>query len=213
MKKINILFLVLFLVYGGLFAQSDLTKIQDTDAFQEKLFSVIETTNTIQSPFVQEKHLSVFEDVITSNGQFFFKKENQLRWEYTAPFQYLILFNNDKIWIKDDEKVSTFDTKSNQMFKQINDMMTNVLQGKILQENAEYRKEYFENDAYYYIKLYPVKEDVKEFLQEIHLSFDKEKYTVTKIKMVETSGDFTSISFTAPLLNKSIGDEKFTITK
>lgn len=213
MKKGSLLVLY-FLVFHFVivFGQEDMTKVKDVQKFQKELFSSIEKTNSIQSSFIQEKHLSFFDDVIISKGQFSFKKENKLCWEYISPFKYLIIFNQQKIFIKDEEKTNTFDTQSNKMFKQVNEMMTNVLRGKIL-ENKDYDKEYYENDDFYYIKLYPTQTEVKKLLKEIHIHFSKKDFTVTKINMIEAGGDYTLISFSDIQLNKVISDEKFSLPK
>ena len=50
---------------------------------------------------------------ITSKGKFWFKKESKVRMEYTQPYQYLMIINKDKVFVKDGQKENKISTKSN----------------------------------------------------------------------------------------------------
>ena len=103
LKTFLLLAFVFFLSVEDLKSQ-DFTLVKDVEIVQLKINKVASSIETIKSRFVQEKHLSFMTEAIVSEGLFRFKKENQLRWEYTQPFEYLILFNGDKIIIKDKNK-------------------------------------------------------------------------------------------------------------
>jgi outer membrane lipoprotein-sorting protein len=191
-----------------LFAQT-FSPLKDVQGFKAKLQEASKVTKTVESDFVQEKSLSVLSDKIISKGQFCFKKENNVRWEYTLPYKYLIIINNDKIFIKDDEHKKQYDAQSNKMFKQINDFMVGCIQGSILSREKEYKITFFENDKNYYVKLVPLAEKMKQIMNEIQIYFDKKDLSVSKLKMVESGGDYTNIEFSNKKLNIDIPDEKF----
>src|ERR1700752_681669 len=90
--------------------------VKDTSALKQKIESMSKTVNSIESDFTQEKNLSMLSEEITSKGNFKFKKENMLRWEYSTPYKYLIVINKDKIWIKDEKKTQKYDMNSNKIF-------------------------------------------------------------------------------------------------
>jgi outer membrane lipoprotein-sorting protein len=133
-----------------------------------------------------------------------------LRWEYTTPYVYLIAINKDKMFIKDNGKVNKYDINSNKMFKSINEMMVNTVQGNLL-NNKDYKAKYYENDKNYLIELTPVQKAAKDFLKNILLFISKTDYAVEKVKMVEPSDDYTTIDFSNRKTNQAIGDEKFTV--
>ena len=112
--------------------------VKDTAAFKVKMESQSKLVNSIESDFTQEKYLSVMSENIISKGHFCFKKANMLRWEYLDPYKYLIAINKDKMFIKDNGKVSKYDINSNKMFKSINEMMVNTVQGNLL-NNKDYK--------------------------------------------------------------------------
>ncbi len=191
-------------------AQDNLQPMKDVASFKEKLEASAKETTTIDSDFTQYKYLSFLSEEIESKGHFSFKKDNLLRWEYFEPFEYLIILNDSKLMIKDEEDVSNFDLDANQAFQKINDMIVNSVQGNVLDE-AMYDMTFKENTDYYFVELIPVDEKMKEYMQGIHLYFDRGDYTVSKIKMIELSADYTTIKFYNKKLNAEIPNERFSV--
>ncbi|MGQ0829944.1 MAG: LolA family protein [Bacteroidota bacterium] len=208
----NVFFTYLLFLPVILFAQipAGFKPLKDTVAFKQKMESQSKLINSIESDFTQEKYLSVMSEKIITKGYFHFKKTNMLRWEYTDPLKYLIVISKDKMFIKDKGKVSKYDINSNKMFKSINEMMVNTVQGNLL-DSKDYKAKYYENDKQYLLELSPVQKAAKDFLKYIHLYIDKTDYAVVKVKMIEPGDDYTTIDFTNRKTNQPIGDEKFII--
>lgn len=184
--------------------------VKDTASFKSKMESQSKLINSIESDFTQEKYLSVMSEKIITKGHFLFKKVNMLRWEYTDPYKYVIAINKDKMFIKDNGKVNKYDINSNKMFKSINEMMVNTVQGNLL-NNKDYKAKYFENDKNYLLELSPLQKGAKDFLKVIQLYVDKNDFSVVKVKMIEPSEDYTTIDFLNRKTNQPIADEKFTV--
>jgi outer membrane lipoprotein-sorting protein len=55
----------------------------------------------------------------------------------------------------------------------------------------------------------PLASQLKEYLSDIMIFFDKNDLSVTRIEMHEPSGDFTKIDFSDKKVNNNIPDEKF----
>ncbi len=209
----NKLITLVFLFFSTfLFAQipAGYKPVKDTLAFKQKMEAQSKLVNTIESDFTQEKYLSVMSEKIITKGHFLFKKVNMLRWEYTTPLKYLIAINKDKMYIKDNGKVSKYDINSNKMFKSINEMMVNTVQGNLL-TSKDYKAKYFENEKFYLLELTPLQKGAKDFLKVIQLYIDKTDYAVVKVKMIEPSDDYTMIDFSNRKTNQPIGDEKFIV--
>lgn len=208
----NTLSLLLFLIVCNVLAQAPkgFTTMKDTTAFKQKMESQSKLTTTMESDFTQEKYLSVMSENIVSKGHFCFKKTNMLRWEYLTPYTYMIVINEDKMFIKDNGKINKYDINSNKMFKSINEMMVATVQGNLL-NSKDYKPKYYESDKYYLIELSPVQKAAKDFLKNILLYINKTDYSVEKVKMIEPSDDYTSIDFTNRKTNQAIGDEKFIV--
>lgn len=182
--------------------------VKDSLLVKEKINQVSQQTKTITCDFIQTKRLSFLEEDIICRGRFFFKRENKLRWEYSDPFFYLIIFNNDTILVRDDEKTSSFDASSNRMFKEINDIMLSIINGTILNKK-KFCFEYFENEQYYILDLSPHDSGMKDFLEKIRMFFNKNDYSIDELMMIERSGDFTNIKFYNKTLNEKISNHIF----
>ncbi len=210
LKKSNLTFLLLFSFYFGFAQSKEFKTMKDTASFKTNLQEKAKRTNTLESNFVQEKNLSMLSEKIISKGHFYFKKTNLLRWEYFTPSAYLIVINKDKIFIKDGKKVNKYDSNSNKMFKGINDMMLHSVQGNVL-NHKDFKISYLENEKYFLVKMHPKAKEMKAYLEEIAMYFDKSDYSVSKIITTELSGDYTSIEFSGKKTNESIADSQFSV--
>ena len=182
--------------------------LKDTTTFKTKMTVASKKINTLESDFEQIKHLSILSEKVKSKGHFQFKKDNKLKWAYTTPYNYSIFLNDDKMYIKDKGKVSKYNTKTNKLFKGINDMLLNIVKGNLF-DTKEYKIEYFYSSKEYFVRLTPRKATTQKFLKTIELNISKTDYSVTKVKMAEPSGDYTSITFTNRKTNKAIPDAVF----
>jgi outer membrane lipoprotein-sorting protein len=166
--------------------------------------------NSITSSFTQEKVLTALTEKITSTGNFKFKRSNKVRIEYTKPFVYLMIMNGDKMMVKDEQKESRVNVKSNKLFQQINRIMIDCVQGAIL-DSKDFTNRVFENDKTYLLEMTPVSKGLKDFFQTIVLTVEKKDSSVQSIQMNESSGDQTIITFTDKKLNGQVPDEVFAL--
>ncbi len=184
--------------------------MKDTAGFAARLSDMAKTTMTIQSEFVQIKHMDFLTEDLVTKGRFFFKKENKIRWEYTHPYQYVIVMNEGKILIKDGDKENKFDIKSRIIFNRINEMMLNTIQGKVL-NRSDFNSAFFQTDKHFIVKMTPATRKMQKYVKTIEIYFGKSDYHVSMIVITELSGDFTKISFINRLSNVTIDEEKFRI--
>jgi len=192
-------------------AQLNPMQKKDAENVRQYIAEATRNTTAIQSEFVQEKELSVLSEKIISKGVFYFRKENQLRWEYITPFNYLIIINNDKLLVRDGNTENRVNIQSNKVFREINNIIIGAVQGTLLNDTKNFQSSLFDENSYYLCKLIPVNPKLKESLSEIWLYFNKTDYTVDKLDLRESSGDYTRITFIAKKLNPLLSDEKFSV--
>ena len=212
MKKIDVQRLlsgiIFFLFLIPMVNGQEFTMVKNFEAVQAEINKTASKITTIKSRFVQEKHLSFMKEAIKSEGLFRYKKENQLRWEYTQPFQYLILFNGDKIVIKSQDKTNVFDAGSNAIFKQINDLMLGAVKGD-LGKNKDFSMSLKESASQYQLILKPMNEKLKAYISGVELYFERADLAVSTIKIIESTGDYTKISFKDRKFNEAIDEKTF----
>ncbi|MFN8242437.1 MAG: outer membrane lipoprotein carrier protein LolA [Ferruginibacter sp.] len=186
------------------------TPIADPAKFKDQFSAASQKTNSIKSDFVQEKNLSMLSEKITSKGKFWFKKTNMVRMEYTSPYQYLMIINKDKVYVKDGQKENKVSAKSNKIFQQINRIMLDCVQGTTL-SNPDFKTRVFEGKAGYLVELVPVTKGLKEMFKTITVVVDKKDFSVNTLDMTEVSGDNTLIRFINKELNANLADTLFDI--
>jgi outer membrane lipoprotein-sorting protein len=194
---------------AGVFAQDQVKAMSDIPGFKSKLEEMSKAVQSISCDFVQEKSLVVLSEKIISKGVFFFRKENNIRWEYTQPYRYLIVISNGQLFTRDDRNQKLYDIESNKMFGEMNKFISGCIQGDILRNDKDYSTEYFENGSHYFVKLVPRSEKMRAMLNEVQIWFDKKDLTVSALKMIESGQDYTKIDFINKKLNTEIPLEKF----
>ena len=210
MKLLKLFFLILVVLFSTAVNTSDneFRPVTDMTLFKEKIHTYTSENNSIQSDFIQEKHLKSVEEILISKGHFTFQKENNVRWEYTEPIDYAIIVHEGVFTIWDGKKIQAYSIESNRMFTEINNMIVTSVSGNFL-NNPDFESDYFENDTYYLVKLIPVKPEVKNMLTGIEIYFNKSSISVAKVIFHEPGDDYTLISFANTRFNQEIPEHVF----
>lgn len=205
------LFLVILCVSNQVSAQyKGYTAVADPQVFSKNFSAASVNTSSIKSDFVQEKNMSLLAEKIVSRGKFWFRKNNQVRMEYTQPFEYLMIINNDNVLVRDGQKENRLSARSNKLFQQINRITIDCVQGTFL-SNKDFSSRVFENKTEYLVELTPRSKAVRDIFKSILVTVDKKDLGVTKVDMNEQSGDNTLIRFTNKELNAKLPDALFAV--
>jgi len=212
-KSTVLLILALFCVTALMASPADTTYkvLKDTTLLKSRIANYSKSLETIESSFLQMKYLSVLTEPSRSTGYFCFKNPGMVRWEYDEPFKYLVVIKNDRIFLKDDNKTRSYDMTSSKAFVVLSSNLGKLLQGDIFTNKADFTCKYFENDADYKLVLIPKEKELKKIFGSIMLYFDKKLFSVSKVVMIEVSGDKTEIEFTGRKINQGVSDDKFNI--
>ena len=184
--------------------------LTDATTFKKNYAKSAENTQTIKSGFRQEKNLSMLSEKIISDGIFYFKKNNKVRMEYTQPYKYLLIINNDKILIQDQQKKKVYSAGDNKLFKVINNVILDCVQGRAL-ENKDFKSVVYESDKNYCLDLAPQAKEMKKLFSTIRIFIGKGDFSIDQLEMKESMGDNTVITFVNKQLNTTIRDEVFDV--
>lgn len=207
MRKLDFIFLLIS--FSG-FSQKNLKPVANPEVFKKQFEIESKKITSIKSDFVQEKTLSMLKEKIVSKGEFVFKRSDKVRIEYKTPYSYLMIMNGNQMMSKDGNKESRINVSSNKMFRQINRVIVDCVQGTILY-NKDFSSKILENDSMYFLELVPQNRMIKEFFQSIKIQIDKKDYSVAVIELNEQGGDQTTMRFTGKQFNQTIGDEVFVL--
>jgi outer membrane lipoprotein-sorting protein len=196
---------------GQVYAQySGYKPVVDIAMFKKELATQSAKINTIASNFTQEKILTALTEKIVSTGTFKFKRSNKVRLQYMKPFTYLMIMSGDKMKVKDDQKETHVNVRSNKLFQQINRIMIDCIQGTIL-DSKDFSTRVFQSEKGFLMEMTPSTKSLKDFFSNIVLKIEKADYSVSSIEMNEPSGDQTIMTFTDKRLNIAIEDEVFAL--
>jgi len=176
-----------------------------------QISAVSKVTASLECKFIQKKNISVLSETVVSEGMMYFKKENNLRWQYSKPYSYIFILSSGKVTIKNENRTDRFDTNSNKMFREISEIMIGGVRGDVLAGNKKFTAQYFESGSLVMVKLFPRSKELKQLFSQINLTFGKNNWLVYSIEMVEQGGDNTLITFTEKNVNKKIPDDIFRI--
>lgn len=201
--------LFISLCFFSVFAQpAGYKMVKDPLVFKSKFAEASQKITSIQSDFVQVKNLSMLNDKVTSKGKFFYKKSNKVRIEYTTPYQYLMVLNNHQMLVKDEQKASNYNTRSNKMMQSINNIMLDCMRGTVYQ-NKEFHVQVMEGSKDYLLQLNPVTSVMKKMFQRIEVYLDKSDLNVIRLNMVEQGGDNSLMTFSNRMMNTNLNESLF----
>ena len=212
MHKFILIIIIIFLPIGAFGIENsqeqtpDLTKIR---VFSQ-ISGAISEVQTIASEFTQEKHSSIFEDILISKGMFYYENPDRLRWELTAPRVYGFSVNGDmaKRWKGKKLYEQDFDLNSDPMMKVFIDMLFYITSADFDELDKSYIITVLEEKPAV-LKLIPSSKGWKKYLGHLMLFFSIGDSPLHTVEIHEPDGDFTRIRFENTIINQPIQPDMF----
>jgi outer membrane lipoprotein carrier protein len=201
---------LLFFIFIGASSQAQETVMDASEiaSFKEKVIAEAKNTQTIKSDFVQYKHLDFLANDVKTSGKMFFKSPDLVKWEYTNPYQYSVIFKEEQLLINDGGTKSKVDIGNSKLFKKLNQLIVNSVKGNMFND-TDFKVSFFKTPKYYKAVFLPKDDKIGKYIASFELLFNKDDAQVHQVKMVEPSQDFTRIVFSNRILNSTIDDSVF----
>lgn len=210
MKRFTFFFLLACMLTLQAWGQTKLTAEQQKQIL-EKIDKSASKTTSMQCTFTQTKSMKMLSKKMQSKGVMYFKRPNKLRWQYTAPYDYTFVLNNDKVRIKSTKSTQEINVQGNKIFRQITSIILNSVTGGGLKSSSDFQVEIYKSDNSYFAKLYPKKKEVKQIYSVIEIGFNAQLSMVSTVKMVEKTGDETLVTLSNVKQNAAIDEKMFDI--
>ena len=205
MKKYFILFVLSLLPLLGS-AQS----LQQSDMI-EQINKASAGMQSLECDFVQTKFLNILDDKMVSKGKMYYQQADKLRWEYTSPYAYTFILNQNQVLLKNDSRADVIDVNQNRIFKEIARMMMNSIVGNCLSDEKSFRTTVEVSGSDWVATLIPLKRDMKQMWNKLILHIRPDMKVVYKVEMHEPSGDYTIIDLIDIRTDEKISPEVFDI--
>ena len=206
MKRTIALLSVLFLLLTTVCGQ----QLSEAQVIQ-KINQAALAMKTMQCDFVQTKHLKLLNDGMVAHGKMYYQQPNKLRWEYTSPYAYIFILNDDKVLLKNRQRNDVIDVKQNKLFREIARIMMSSVVGDCLADSKNFKTTIATVSGEWIATLVPQRKDMKQMFQKMLLHFNQKKAFVTRVELVEKNGDKTVIDLKNVRTNETIGAQQFTV--
>jgi len=183
--------------------------ISEIKTFRAQISKVSKSTTTITSDFIQYKHLDFLTSDIETSGNMAFKAPNWVKWEYTDPYEYSVIFKDDQLLINDGGTKSNIKMGSSKLFKKLNKLIINSVTGDMFDDDT-FKVSYYTSPEYNKVIFISTDKKLAKMIAVFELHFNKIDGAVLEVKMIEPSQDYTRIVFSNRVLNNKISDEVFT---
>ena len=201
----------LFIIYLLLTAHVTLMAQQSETQIRQKISQIASSMKTMQCDFIQTKHLKMLNDEMVSKGRMYYQQGNRLRWEYTSPYTYTFIINDDKVLLKNSQRNDVIDVNKNKLFKEIARIMMNSVVGNCLNDEKSFKSSLSVSGGAWVATLLPQRKDMKQMFQKIVLHFSPKQAMVTQVELIEKNGDRTIIDLKNIRTNEAISTNIFTI--
>lgn len=199
--------IICFFLSLALFAQQNMTDAE-IKTFKASVEKEAGKMTALTADFVQQKHMDILSKAIESKGVFYLKSPNKLLWEYQTPQKMKIVFKEGKMHVKSNGKVTTTDFAKNKKFKQLNDLIVGSYNGNLLNDKT-FDIVYSKKGTTKIAKLTPKEKAVTKYIKGIELYFNNNETTVSEVKLMEPSNDYTLIIFKNKKINAELNDSVF----
>lgn len=181
------------------------------EQIKKKINQAATAMKTMQCDFVQTKNIKMLNDKLISKGKMYYQQGNKLRWEYTSPYQYAFILNNDKVLIKNNQRNDVVDVKQNKLFKEITRIMMSSVVGNCLTDDKGFKTSIIANSKDWIANLAPLRKDMKQMFQKMILHFNPQKAVVTSVELIERNGDKTVIELKNVRVNETLRADMFAV--
>jgi len=152
---------------------------------------------TVFARFVQERHLSLFQEPLRSEGFLCCQKPGRIRWEITQPYRSVLVSDGSGVaqfeWIDDQWK--RLDLGLVDAMQQIVNQIAGIIEGRYASRKQEFEITVAPSEAGPVLTLVPQQEKVRKLMRaiEVHLAADLKG--TRRVVLRESNADFTEIRF------------------
>jgi outer membrane lipoprotein carrier protein len=213
--RLFLLLTSLLILSGAAFAAPDKAPQQPADisAFMSELGKKASDFKTLKTDFVQEKKMAMFKEKMVMKGRIYLQKPNKIAWHVDSPIRYSVLITDKLIrqWDADTDKVQEISLAKNPIFQNVLNQMNVWFSGNYGSMLDTNTVTVLKADPLV-IEFLPKEGNVaKKIIRNITITFRADQKYLQQIRILENSGDVTTIRFTNTKLNPPVSSSDFEV--
>jgi len=200
------------------YAQSPIATSAPTTRASDEVLSRIQrqlaSVKTVQSDFIQEKKLTVFNRTMTIRGQLALQRPTRLLWTVSDPVKYAIRVEGDEVcqWDEDTNRVQVIHIGGDPTFRAIFEQFQAWFMGNYSSVSQSYDVVVQSDRPPVSLSFTPKPGSaMAKIVQGVDLTFGSEESYISTLVVHEAGGDTTNIRFLNTQLNQPIKDEAWEI--
>ena len=169
----------------------------------EQISGAMGRAQTVFTRFVQERHLSLFNEPLRSEGFLCFQKPGRIRWETTVPYKSILVSDGSGVaqfeWV--DEKWKKLDIGLADAMQNVVAQIAAVMEGRYASNRRDYDVSVTGGAEGPVVTLVPRNETMRKMMAaiEVHLAADLK--ATRRVVLRENGGDYTDIRFSEQAVN------------
>ena len=177
----------------------------------EQISGAMGRAQTVFTRFVQERHLSLFNEPLRSEGFLCFEKPGRIRWETILPYKSILVSDGSGVaqfeWT--DEKWRKLDLGLGDALQNVVSQIAGVMDGRYASDRRGYSATVTNSADEAVIILIPQNETVRKMMAaiEVHLTTDLKQ--TRRVVLRENGGDYTDIQFSEQFVNLKLPPNTF----
>lgn len=175
-----------------------------------RLQSAAAETQSLVSTFVQEKQLAIFSQTLLSNGRFYYRQPDQLRWELLTPVAsgFVLRGQQGERWNSLSREVSAFRIDRDPLMGIVAQQLLAWARVDIDWLRSRYRIELLAEPPIR-LQLFPLDPGEAGFIEQLQILFAADSSHVALVEMHEVGGDKTLLRFEQVQINQPLPAEAF----
>ncbi len=160
----------------------------------------------IQADFIQTKHLRLFRGAIELRGKIYMEKTGRFAWHTESPVRYSMIFRDGRFyqWHEETAQVEVSRVAEMPVLQMVMEQMRIWFYGAYPALLRDYVVEVIAEEPLE-LEFVPREETpAAAMIRRIRIRFSPDRRQITRIEMVEVSGDRSELQFEATRLNDPI---------
>ena len=177
----------------------------------ESVTKAVSGARTVFTHFSQERHLSLFDEPLRSEGYLCFEQPGSVRWEVTAPYQSILVSDGSGLaqFEKIDGAWKKIDLGLAAAMQNVVSQIAGVMKGDYARDQRTYSVSLITTNSEPTIQLSPRNEKMRKMIQAIEVHLSPELNATRSVVLREAAGDYTLIRFDQQQVNITFPGQVF----
>ncbi len=176
------------------------------DEVLERLSANAADIRTVETEFVQEKHLAIMDRTMTMRGRIFMAKPDRLAWRVDDPIRYVMVMDDKTIrqWDSESGQQTVMELDANPALQVAVGQMRQWFSGDYARLTSEYRITLEQEDPVALIFVPLPENPAAGYIKRVSVRFTDDELYLAGIMIVEKGSDRTELRFHGTTLNREI---------